>query len=79
MLSHVYFFEKVMNGSIYKAKLHQVGGSRNAKKCLKCPKCVRKEFEEHMSNKKQEKFNYDELPDFEDINEMLELEEDAKE
>lgn len=73
------FCGKVTNEGIYWAKLHQVGGRRDAKKCLKCPEHVRSELHEYMEKKRQEKVNYDRLPDFDDMDEMMEPEEDAEE
>lgn len=72
------FCGKITNGGIYRAKLHQVGGNRNAKKCLKCPEHVRLELMEYMNKKKQDKINYDKLPDFDDVDDMQEVEDDVQ-
>ena len=73
------FCEKVTTGGIYRAKLHQVGGNRNVKKCMKCPDHVREELEQYMNGKKQEKINYDKIPDFDDLKNTIEIEEDVEE
>lgn len=50
---------KVTNGEIYPTKLHQIGGSMSAKKCLKCPEHDRSELQEYMEEKKiRKKINY---------------------
>lgn len=53
------FCNKSTKGGIHRAKLHQVGGNRNAAKCLKCPDNVRKELQDYMDKKKVEKETYD--------------------
>ena len=50
--SYEFFCDKVTKWSIYRHKKHLVGGYRNAKKCRKCLKHVKKEIEEYMSSKK---------------------------
>ena len=71
------FCEKVTTGGIYRAKLHQVRGNRNVKKCMKCPNHVREELEQYMKGKK-EKINYDKIPDFDDLENIIEIEDDVE-
>ncbi|KAK4581633.1 hypothetical protein RGQ29_025003 [Quercus rubra] len=68
------FCNKVTKGGIHRAKQHQVGNFKNSTKCLKCPDHVREELAQYMAEKKSEKENYDKMPDFDDIDNMIEIE-----
>ena len=68
------FCNKVTKGGIHRAKQHQVGNFKNSTKCLKCPDHVREELAQYMEEKKSDKENYDKMPDFDDIDNMIEIE-----
>ncbi|XP_030931075.1 uncharacterized protein LOC115956954 [Quercus lobata] len=68
------FCNKVTKGGIHRAKQHQVGNFKNSTKCLKCPDHVREELAQYMAEKKSDKENYDKMPDFDDIDNMIEIE-----
>ena len=68
------FCNKVTKGGIHRAKQHQVGNFKNSTKCLKCPDHVREELAQYMEEKKNDKENYDKMPDFDDIDNMIEIE-----
>ena len=46
---------------------------------MKCPDHVREELEQYMKGKKQEKINYDNILDFDDLENTIEIEEDVEE
>ena len=64
------FCNKVTKEGIHRAKQHQVGNFESTTKCLKCPNHIRKELACYMT----EKENYDKMPDFDDIDNMIEIE-----
>ncbi|XP_020090213.1 uncharacterized protein LOC109711517 isoform X2 [Ananas comosus] len=64
------FCQKVTKGGIYRAKQHIVGGFRNAKACSRCPPHVREEIKDFMIKKISEKEQSDFIPDFEDIDNL---------
>ena len=68
------FCNKVTKGGIHRAKQHQVGNFKNSTKCLKCLDHVREELAQYMEEKKSDKENYDKMPDFDDIDNMIEIE-----
>ncbi|CAH9108141.1 unnamed protein product [Cuscuta europaea] len=70
---------KETNGGIYRAKLHQIGGDRNAKAYLKCPEDVKKLLKDYMQSKKDAKINYDKLPEHHDLDAFHDLEDDDTE
>ncbi|WOL18461.1 hypothetical protein Cni_G27257 [Canna indica] len=51
---------------------------RSAAQFLQCPEHVRLELMEYMNKKKQDKINYDKLPDFDDVDDMQEVEDDVQ-
>ena len=67
------FCNKVIKGGIHRAKQHQVGNFKNSTKCLKCPEHVREELAQYMAKKKSDKENYDKMPNFDDIDNMIEI------
>ena len=68
------FCNKVTKGGIHRVKQHQVGNFKNITECLKCPDLVREELAHYMAEKKTEKENYDKMLDFDDIDNMIEIE-----
>ncbi|KAK1407750.1 hypothetical protein QVD17_39376 [Tagetes erecta] len=52
------FCMKVTTGGIFRAKLHQVGGNRNARACPKCPNDVKEELKAYIESQKSKK-NFD--------------------
>ena len=68
------YSNKVTKGGIHRAKQHQVGNFKNTTKCLKCHNHVREEFAHYMAKEKSENENYDKMPDFDDIDNMIEIE-----
>jgi len=60
------FCGKLTKGGVYRAKQHLAGGYRNAEICSKCPPHIREEIIEYMS-KKKENNDFDDIPDFDDI------------
>lgn len=45
------FCDKIINGRIYRHKLHLIRGNRNVKACPKCPEHVKEEIREFMQKK----------------------------
>ena len=68
------FGNKVTKGGIHRVKQHQVGNFKNTIKCLKYHDHVREELAHYMEKKKTEKENYDKMLDFDDIDNMIEIE-----
>ena len=68
------FCNKVKKGGIHRVKKHRVGNFKNTTKYLKCLDHVREELAHYMIAKKSEKENYDKMPNFDDIDNMIEIE-----
>ena len=51
-----------------------MGNFKNTTKCLKCHNHVREEFAHYMAKEKSENENYDKMLDFDDIDNMIEIE-----
>ena len=51
-----------------------MGNFKSTTKCLKCHNHVREEFAHYMAKEKSENENYDKMPDFDDIDNMIEIE-----
>lgn len=73
MLCH--FCDKQINGGVYRIK-HLAGGHRNSKICLKCPPEVREEIKDHMLKKQTEKDQMHMTPNFDEMDNDLEADED---
>ncbi|XP_028078208.1 uncharacterized protein LOC114280076 [Camellia sinensis] len=61
------FCGKEMNGGACRVKQHLVGGYRNVTKCVRCLTEVRDEISEFMAKKKQVKEQINLMPDFDDM------------
>ena len=70
------FCNKITNGGAYRAKLHIVGGNRNVMPCTKCPPHVKEEVREFIAKKKELKDQMNMVPDFDDLDNDLEDDED---
>ena len=68
------FCNKVIKGGIHRVKQHQVRNFKNTIECLKYHDHVREELAHYMEKKKTEKENYDKMLDFDDIDNMIEIE-----
>ena len=51
-----------------------MGNFKSTTKCLKCHNHVREEFAHYMAKEKSENENYDKMLDFDDIDNMIEIE-----
>ena len=51
-----------------------MGTFKSTTKCLKCHNHVREEFAHYMAKEKSENENYDKMLDFDDIDNMIEIE-----
>ncbi|XP_075503611.1 uncharacterized protein LOC142540977 [Primulina tabacum] len=70
------FCGKIINGGIYRHKLHLIGGNRNVKACPKCPEHIKEEIKNFMQKKSVLKNQMDDIPHLDDI---VDLEEDEDE
>ncbi|XP_028085221.1 uncharacterized protein LOC114286269 [Camellia sinensis] len=61
------FCGKEMNGGVFRVKQHLVGGYRNVIKCPRCPTEVSNEVADYMAKKKQLKDQLNLMPDFDEM------------
>ena len=70
------FCDKLLSGGVFRMKQHYVGGFRNSIICPRCPPEVREEMKDYMAKKQSQKEQMHMMPDFDEMDNELEEDED---